>query len=122
MNFSRVLSSWSLTSLNPQWYPEIRHFAPHAQLVIVGTMVDLRPLPHGPTGQSTVVDTSDSHDAVSYYEGNKLAMELHASYVEYSVWYHPKSVEDVWKTMLWRWHEFGEQKKSPKGTGECILQ
>ena len=122
MNFSHVLSSWSLTPFNPQWYPEIRHFAPRAQLVIVGTMVDLSPLPHGPTGQSTVVATSDSHATVSYYEGNKLAMELHASYVECSPWYYFEGVDDVWKTMLWRWHEFGEQKESPKGASKCILQ
>ena len=67
-----------------------------------------------------VIASSDSH--ISYYEGNKLAMELHASYVECSAWYHPESVDDVWKTMLWRWHEFGDQKKSRKGAGECILQ
>ena len=122
MNFSRVLSSWSLTSLNPQWYPEIRHFAPHAQLVIVGTMADLRPLRYGPTGESMGVATSDSHNTISYYEGYKLAMELHASYVECSAWYSFKGVDDVWETMLWRWHKFGDQKKSRKGAGECILQ
>jgi len=122
MNFSRVLGSWYLTSLNPQWYPEIRHFAPHAQLVIVGTMTDLRSLYYGDTLQSTVVATSGSHDPVSYYEGCKLAKELRASYVECSAMYHPESVDEVWKTMLWRWHEFGDQKKSRRGAGECILQ
>jgi len=122
MNFSRVLSSWSLTSLNPQWYPEIRYFAPHAQLVIVGTMTDLRPPRDGTTGQSPVVATSCSHDIVGYDEGKKLAEELRASYVECSERYNKNSVEHVWKTMLWRWHEFGVQKKSRKGAGECIIQ
>ena len=96
-----------------QWYPEIRRFAPHAQLVIVGTKTDLRPRRYG---QSTGVATSGSHDTVSHYEGNKLAKELHASYVECSARYDHESVNNVWKTMLLRWQEFGE------GAGECILQ
>ena len=116
-----VLGSWFLTSLNPQWYPEIRYTAPEAQLVIVGTMTDLRPRVRT-AGQFPLGSPSKSQDMISYDEGRRLAEELHASYIECSAKCDSQSVDHVLNTMLWRWHESCEEKKTRKGLDGCILQ
>ena len=122
MNYLRGIKIGSLTFLSLQWYPEMRHFSLRAQLVLVGTMTDLRPPHSQTTGQSNVVATPGSHDTISYDEGRKLAEELHASYVECSARCDRRSVDHVLKTMIWRWHEFGQQKESHRGFGGCTLQ
>lgn len=117
-----VLHGSFLTLLNFQWYPEIRHFFPQAQLVIVGTMTDRRL--HYPRieGQYTVVSAPENHNTISYEEGMRLAEELHASYVECSAKCDYQSVNRVLETMVWRWHEFGRQKKLHQGLDGCTLQ
>jgi len=65
---------------------------------------------------------SESPDIVSFDEGRRLAEELHASYVECSTKVDSQSVDDVLKTMLWRWYKFSDQKKTRNGLDGCILQ
>ncbi len=61
-----------------------------------------------------MVSLLDDHKTISYEEGMRLAEELHASYVECSAKYDYKRVHHVLETMVWRWHEFGRQKRHTK--------
>src|SRR3990167_2262114 len=78
-----IVNPSSFPNLKHKWIPEIKHHCPNAPIVIVGTKTDLR------DDQSAVKRLADKNlTMVTSIQGNQLAKEFGAKYMECSAITH----------------------------------
>jgi len=82
-----LINPSSLESVKLRWYPEIRHYCPEASILLVGTKMDLRK-------SDSEIAVHKKFRPISTHEGEKVAKQIKAKYMECSALTH-KGLNEV---------------------------
>uniref|UniRef100_A0A6B2LJU2 Uncharacterized protein n=1 Tax=Arcella intermedia TaxID=1963864 RepID=A0A6B2LJU2_9EUKA len=110
-----VVDPVSFGRVKEKWYPEVQHYCSYSPVLLVGNKVDLRE-------DVRTIEKLDSmgQSPISHEQGELLAQELSACYMECSV-LTQSGLDEVLKEVVYRAIPIARPRPKKGGGGGCLL-